>query len=58
MRCNLLREELHGGSCPKALIQGGIIHEKMFREWGGSEVQVAIAQRGFPDGGREQLSGK
>ena len=47
-----------GGSCSKALIQGGIIHEKMFREWGGSEVQVAIAQRGFPDGGREQLSGK
>ena len=47
-----------GDSCPKALIQGGIIEGKMFRGWGGSEVQVAIAQRGFPDGGRGQLSGK
>ena len=24
-----------GGSCPKALIQGGIIQGKMFRGWGG-----------------------
>ena len=24
-----------GGSCPKALIQGGIIQGKIFRGWGG-----------------------
>lgn len=48
-----------GGSCSKALIQGGIIQGKIFRGWGGgSEVQAAIAQREFPDGGRGQLSGK
>ena len=40
-----------GDSCPKALIQGGIIQGKMFRGWGGSEVQVAIAQGDFLMGG-------
>lgn len=40
-----------GDSCPKALIQGGIIQGKMFRGWGESEVQVAIAQGDFLMGG-------